>query len=273
MSEKILSYDRITADGAEPRAWLYVLHGIYGAGRNWGSVIRRVVRERPDWGALLIDLRQHGDSLGFPPPHTIENAAADLDSLAQHTGMTPAAVLGHSFGGKVALVFARSTPEPPRQVWVIDSTPQAREPDGSAWGMLKILESLPRRFESRAKVIEQLKSHGQPESVSQWMATNLVPDDGGYRWRFDFDSIRELLVSFYETDAWDVVESPPPGTEVHIVKAEESSLLSGETLARVERAAAGLGRTFLHRVDGGHWLNADNPDAVAMLLVQMLPSA
>src|SRR5690606_18639255 len=60
VSDPILSHDRVVADGAEPRAWMFVLHGIYGAGRNWASVVRRVVRERPEWGALLVDLRQHG---------------------------------------------------------------------------------------------------------------------------------------------------------------------------------------------------------------------
>ncbi|HEX2165840.1 MAG TPA: alpha/beta hydrolase [Longimicrobiales bacterium] len=271
MADPILSHDRVTADGADPRAWMYVLHGIYGAGRNWASVIRRIVRERPEWGALLIDLRQHGESQGFAQPHTIQAAAADLDRLAQHTGLEPAVVLGHSFGGKVALVHAGITPRPPKQVWVIDSTPEEREPDGSAWDMLELLESLPRRFDSRDELVSMMMERGQPKMLAQWMATNLVSDDGGYRWRFDFDSIRELLLSFFDTDAWDVVETPPEGTEIHLVKAEDSRILSGAALERAE-AAAISGRTFVHRVAGGHWVNAENPAALESLLVQMLPS-
>lgn len=271
MPDPILLHDRVIAEDAEPRAWIFVLHGIYGAGRNWASVLRRIVRLRPEWGALLVDLRQHGDSQGFAAPHTIQAAAADLDRLAEHAGVRPDAVLGHSFGGKVALVFTGSTAQPPRQVWVIDSTPQEREPDGSAWDMLQLLESLPDRFESRDALIEQMVARGQSKPLAQWMATNLVSGDGGYRWRFDFDSIRDLLMSFFETDAWDVVENPPEGTEVHLVKAEESRLLSGASLERAETAAEGE-RTFLHRVAGGHWVNAENPAAVESLLVQMLPS-
>ena len=298
MTDPFLSHDRITADGAEPRAWLYVLHGVYGAGRNWASVMRRLVRERPDWGVLLIDLRQHGESQGFSGPHTIQAAAADLERLAEHTGLRPHAVLGHSFGGKVALVFAGAAATPPRQVWVIDSTPQSRVPDGSAWDMLELLESLPRRFDSRNDLVEQLIERGQPKPLAQWLATNLVADDdgdskaaeapeaddaddadskaaaardGGYRWRLDFDSIRQLLISFFETDAWDVVETPPDGTEIHLVKAEDSRVLTGEPLERAERAAATGGRTFVHRIAGGHWVNAENPAAVESLLVQMLP--
>lgn len=285
VTDPFLSHDRITDDGAEPYAWLYVLHGVYGAGRNWASVMRRIVRERPDWGVLLVDLRQHGESQGFSGPHTIQAAAADLERLAEHTGLRPDAVLGHSFGGKVALVFAGTATTPPRQVWVIDSTPQSRVPDGSAWDMLELLESLPRRFDSRNDLVEQLMERGQPKPLAQWMATNLVADDdaaaddaddadadnGAYRWRLDFDSIRELLTSFFETEAWDVVEAPPDGTEIHLVKAEDSRVLTGEPLERAERAAAKGKRTFVHRIAGGHWVNAENPAAVESLLVQMLP--
>src|SRR5690606_4530163 len=230
--------------------------------------IRRVVRQRPEWGALLIDLRQHGESQGFAGPHTIQAAAADLDRLAENIDLRPHAVLGHSFGGKVALVHAGLTDTPPRQVWVIDSTPQEREPDGSAWDMLKLLEALPRRFESRDELISAMMERGQPKPLAQWMATNLVADaassdaarsdavtssdatasdadtssdadTGAYRWRLEFDAMRDLLVSFFETDAWDVVESPPDGTEVHLVKAEDSRILSGAALERAEAAAEG----------------------------------
>ena len=272
MADPILSHDRVTAEGAEPLLWMFVLHGIYGAGRNWASVMRRLVRARPEWGALLVDLRQHGESQGFAPPHTIRAAADDLDRLAEDVGIRPDVVLGHSFGGKVALVHAGTTDRPPKQVWVIDSTPEARVPDGSAWDMLELLESLPKRFESRDDLIAQLMRRGQAQPLAQWMATNLVSDGDDYVWRFDFDSIRDLLLSFFDADAWAVVESPPDGTEIHLVKAEDSRVLSGPPLERAEAAAAAGPRTFLHRVAGGHWVNADNPAALESLLVQMLPS-
>ena len=273
---EVLAHDRVTADGAEPRAWLYVLHGIFGAGRNWGTVIRRVVRARPEWGALLIDLRAHGASQGLPAPHTIGAAARDLEELSAHTGIAATAVLGHSFGGKVAMLFARDAGAEARkslrQIWVIDSTPAPAEPGGAAWRMLNIVRALPSRFATREDLVDALVEHGMARGVAQWMATNLEPHANSYQWRLDFDAMESLIRSFYDADVWSVVENPPEGTEVHLVKAEESDVLSGEVLARVERAAA-AGTAFLHRVEGGHWVNAENPEAVEALLVQMLPPA
>jgi pimeloyl-ACP methyl ester carboxylesterase len=47
-------------------------------------------------------------------------------------------------------------------------------------------------------------------------------------------------------------------------------VLSGESLERAERAAGQ--RVHLHRIAGGHWVNADNPDALLDLLIEWLPA-
>ena len=264
----ILSYD--TVEQGQPQQWLYVLHGIFGSGRNWASIARRFVRERPDWGARLIDLRQHGSSKGFAAPHTIEAAANDLHALAQSLGESPAAVLGHSFGGKVALMYCRQhASEALKQVWVVDSTPDAKVPDGSAWTMLQLLRRLPREFASRQELIDVLTTARIPHGTAQWMATNLEQQGSVYRWRFDLDALEALLNDFFNVDLWDVIEHPPANVHVHLIKARESSLLSGASLARAE-AAASNGRTHVHHVDGGHWVNADNPDALHELLTANL---
>lgn len=266
----VLHHEPVTAKGSEPAAWLYVLHGMYGAGRNWGTVSRRLVERRPDWGCLLIDLRQHGASQGFPPPHRVSDAAADLVALQTVTQKSARAVLGHSFGGKVALAYLQQADEPPRQVWVIDSTPEAGEPRGSAWEMLKNLRALPDRFESRDAAVNALTAAGSTEAVAQWMALNLVrADDGTFRWRFDLDAVEALLRDFFALDLWGVVEAPPPGADVHFVKATESSVLSAQTLERLEAAGPNV---HVHTVTGGHWLNADNPDALVELLAESLPA-
>jgi pimeloyl-ACP methyl ester carboxylesterase len=246
------------------------LPGIYGAGRNWASVARRVVKDRPEWGAALVDLRQHGASQGFPPPHTLAAAAADLEELVVERKLAAGAVIGHSFGGKVALIYAQMRPEDLEQVWVVDSTPDAGNPRGSAWEMLRVLRTVPESFAERGEGVAALEAAGLERPLAQWMATNLEADDGRWVWRLDPDEMEELLRDFFRTDAWSVVEDPPDGVDIHFVKAEASSVLSEAACERIEAAGEGSGRVFLHRVSGGHWLNADNPDALVQLLVASL---
>ena len=101
-----LHHEIVEAPGSAPTRQMLLLHGIYGAGRNWGTIARRLVRARPDWRVVLVDLRSHGQSPRLAP-HTIDCCAADLLDLEDHLGSPADAVLGHSFGGKVALVYGR----------------------------------------------------------------------------------------------------------------------------------------------------------------------
>ncbi|MGH7506370.1 MAG: alpha/beta fold hydrolase [Longimicrobiales bacterium] len=266
MAEPILSHERVAT--ASPARWLYVLHGIYGAGRNWATVARRIARERADWGVVLVDLREHGASQGFSPPHTLVAAAEDLVELARGTGEAPAAMLGHSFGGKVALAYARRAPERLEQLWIVDSTPDAREPGGSAWEMLHVLRKLPEVFATRDEAIEALVAGGVARPVAQWMATNLEKKEVGYSWRLDFDAMEALLRDFFRSDLWPVVERED-GPEIHFVKAAESSVVTEEAAARIEASGD---RVLLHHVASSHWVNADNPDALVELVVRELPT-
>lgn len=266
----ILNHSRVSDTSRDPERWLLVLHGIYGRGRNWGSIARRLVEARPEWGALLVDLRMHGDSRNFRPPHTVESSAEDIHHLVEHLGLPAAGVLGHSFGGKVALAYARENPTGLAQVWVVDSTPAIRVPAGAAWRMIEIARTLPELFGSRGDAVAALQEHGYPQGLAQWMAMNLEPGDRGYRWGLDWEAMEALLIDFFRTELWEVVEDPPAGTELHFVKASRSDTLEEQAVERIEAAGQATGRVFLHELEGGHWINSDNPDAVVELLTARL---
>ncbi len=222
---------------------------------------------------VTVDLREHGDSRGLSPPNDLAACADDLERLAEHLGRVPDAVVGHSFGGKVALAFAGRAPEGLRQVWVVDASPAARRPAGSATEMLAAVRALPERFGGREEAVEALRARGFSPGVARWMSTNLertAEESGAFRWRFDVDAMEELLESFFATDLWTAVTRPAAGLEVRVVKATRSDALDEADCARIE--AAGRTRAVrLHRVDGGHWLNADAPDRMVELLAEGLP--
>jgi esterase len=79
-----------------------------------------------------------------------------------------------------------------------------------------------------------------------------------------------MLRDFFRVDLWHEVEDPRPGLTVHFVRATGSSVLSAEAAARTRAAGERTGRLFLHEVQGGHWLNADNPAALVDLLARQL---
>ena len=266
--------------GAHPRAWLLVLHGFFGAGRNWATVARRLTAARPDWGVVLPDLRLHGASQGFAPPHTLESCADDLVFLSDAAASPRAdgvdvpvrAVLGHSFGGKVALMYLARHPAGLRQIWIVDADPPASAPQGGAWEMLRAVKALPPSFRAREDLVADLGRSGFDRRTAEWMATNLDRAESGYRWRLDFTALEALLRDFFRTDLWGVVEGLPPGVNLRVVRATRSDIIPEASVSRLEAIGRATGRVFVDHVQGGHWLNADSPDALTVLLAAQLPA-
>ena len=93
---------------------------------------------------------------------------------------------------------------------------------------------------------------------------------GALRWRLELDAMEALLVDFFRVDLWDVVEHPPDDVHIHFLKAAASAVLPEPVAERIEAIGQRTGRVRLHRVAGGHWLNADNPQAVEALLAAEL---
>jgi pimeloyl-ACP methyl ester carboxylesterase len=246
-----------------------MLHGIYGRGRNWQAIAKGVVAVRPEYGCWLVDLPYHGASPPATHGDTVSGLAHDVREWLDGEGETPNAILGHSYGGKVALAMAAQQPAARLQVWVIDSTPEVKPPSGSAWGMLEIIRGLPSRFTTREQAAQALVEHGYTQGVGQWMATNLVREGDGFVWALDFDAMERLLRDFFVTDLWNVLESPAPEHDIHIVKASESRAISDAAVARIE-AASGA-RVHLHHRQGGHWIHAESPQVITELLVSRLP--
>eukprot|EP00960_Hanusia_phi_P061592 764885-Hanusia_phi.AAC.3 len=100
----------------------FILHGILGNGRNWLPFARAMVRRLPDWQFLLLDLRGHGESVApVQERHTLRCCARDVEVLGERLGRAADVVIGHSFGGKVAMDLLSFACQPPKTTWVLDS--------------------------------------------------------------------------------------------------------------------------------------------------------
>ncbi len=251
-----------------------VLHGILGSGRNLRTFAQRLADARPDLRLWLVDLRNHGESQGAPPPHTMAACCDDLDALVAARGLQPQWIIGHSYGGKVAVAWAGRAPAHLQRVWVLDSPPagytMAQDAGGDAADnverVIATLRQIPMPLIRRQDVVQEFRARGFPDSIGQWMTTNLRQTADGYRWCFDLDAIDEMLVSYLATDVWPILESPPPGVRIDVVRAERSHRWPPDVLARF--AAIHHGKTHLHMLpDAGHWLHVERTDALVALIV------
>lgn len=267
----MLAHSLVTAESADPTKLMLFLHGILGNRANWRGIARRFVAARPDWGAVLVDLREHGDSLGLDGPHGLKAVADDLAALERSLASTVGGAIGHSFGGKVVLEWLRSRANQSTEAWVIDASPSPSDPerDASATAeVLRTLDGLPRSWPSREAFVAALAEAGQPRSIAEWLAMNLRrTDDGGRRFGPELSIIRALIEDYARADCWDIVEAPPPGCSLGLVIGDESKAFSPSDRERAERIAGRNPQVSVHIVEGaGHWVHVDAPGAILTIL-------
>ncbi len=109
--------------GAGPPVVL--LHGLFGAAQNWGTIQKRLAGTGRR--VIALDLRNHGASpwdsaMDYPA------MAADVAETLAALGAPRAAVIGHSMGGKVAMVLAITRPDAVERLVVADIAPVAHPP-------------------------------------------------------------------------------------------------------------------------------------------------
>jgi pimeloyl-ACP methyl ester carboxylesterase len=252
---------------------MFFLHGFFGSGRNWSAVARGMMRARPDWESVLVDLRLHGESVDASPPHTLAACALDVARLVVDLSRSggPMALLGHSFGGKVALLTTAEPGIACEQAWVVDSTPAPGATGAGAQHMLELLSRLPSTYATRKAGADAVEAGGFPRFVAEWMATNLVRHDEVFRWRFDMTEMRRLLLDFFRADLWPLVEAPAGDTELQFIRASRGSILADGDAERISRLESEGSPVHLQTLEGGHWLNVDNPGGIITLLRSRLP--
>ncbi|KAF0917697.1 hypothetical protein E2562_021200 [Oryza meyeriana var. granulata] len=265
-----------------------LLHGILGSRKNWGSFAKRLAQEFPMWQFLLVDLRCHGDSASIKKrgPHTVASTALDVLKLIVQLRLTPRVLVGHSFGGKVALSMVEQAAKPlarPVRVWILDATPGKVRAGGDGEDhpaeLIESLRRMPMQVSSKQEVVDALVKEQFSVDVARWVATNLhrssplgsLPSSS-FSWIFDLNGISDMYKSYEETNLWGIVENVPRGVHINFLKAERSlHRWALEDLQRIhtaeELAADEGGGVEMHVLeDAGHWVHADNPDGLFRIL-------
>jgi pimeloyl-ACP methyl ester carboxylesterase len=171
----LLAHERITSGGT-PERWMFFVHGFLGKGQNWRSFARRLVERKPAIGAVLVDMRLHGNSRGMKGPHTLAAAANDIILLRATFAENVTAILGHSFGAKVVLKFLELDHGSIDSAWLVDFTPwRSADKQGASQtiAVLNLLSPLVHEsFTSREAFIAALEKNGLPCATAQWLSMN-----------------------------------------------------------------------------------------------------
>ncbi|MCT4623001.1 MAG: alpha/beta fold hydrolase [Schleiferiaceae bacterium] len=158
-------FHKIIGEG-EP---IIIMHGLFGMLDNWQTFAKAL--NNLGYQVHLLDMRNHGRS-----PHSLEFSyqvmADDLEEYMDDQNIESAHILGHSMGGKVAMVFATENEERTKSLIVVDIAPKAYPVHHQ--DIIAGLKSLDfSTIKSRGEATEQLGKYIDNAAVKQFLLKSL----------------------------------------------------------------------------------------------------
>lgn len=226
---------------------LVIVHGLFGTGRNWGVIARRLAEHRP---VVAVDMRNHGDSPWFPS-QSYADMAADIAEVIRHLGGS-ADVLGHSMGGKAAMQLALTHGDLVNRLIVADIAPVAygHSQNDKITAMRALdLTDLRSRSEADRRFAEHLEDAGLRAFFLQSLDLKAQPP----RWRLNLDV---LATEMDKIVGWPETQGLYAGPTLFLSGALSHYVLPEHR----EKIKALFPKARFARLPGaGHWLHADKP--------------
>lgn len=98
------SYESTSSLKSAGRPPLVILHGLLGSKNNWNSMSKAIHRTTGR-KVISVDARNHGDSR-HASQHTYIHMAHDVMKLLKKLELSKVSILGHSMGGRTAMVLS-----------------------------------------------------------------------------------------------------------------------------------------------------------------------
>ncbi|MFQ6550082.1 alpha/beta fold hydrolase [Aestuariibius sp. 2305UL40-4] len=219
-----------------------IAHGLYGSGRNWGVIAKRL---SDAFTVITPDMRNHGDSPNLDT-HSYQDLAEDLAAFG------PAHYVGHSMGGKAVMTLALTQPALVQSLAILDIAPVAY-----SHSQMEPLEAM-RRADLSTLTRRSELDLGLDPATTAFLAQSL--DVAGQRWRLNLDTLADEMPK--------IMGFPDPDGAY----TGRTLVLRGETSDYVrpdheEKIRALFPKARIETIPGaGHWLHADNPREVEAAL-------
>ncbi|XP_051847888.1 protein ABHD11 [Antechinus flavipes] len=250
-----LSYKLLGSSDTHPP--LVFLHGLFGSKTNFQS-IAKTLGQQTGRKVLIVDARNHGES-----PHdadaSYEAMSADLQALLPQLGLVPCVLIGHSMGGKTAMLLALQRPEMVERLILVDISPLPTTAVSdfpsylAAMKNIRVPKELP-LSQARKVADEQLRPVIENLSIRQFILTNLVKaSDGHFTWRINIEALAQQMDKIMD---FPVLQKSFFGPTLFLSGAN-SEFIQPSHHSEIKRL---FPHSKILSVPGaGHWVHADQP--------------
>ena len=229
-----------------------VLHGLFGSGRNWRSVAQHLAAGHR---VLTFDLRNHGAS-PWADEMSYGDMVEDLRASFRARGIERATLLGHSMGGKVAMLMALLHPDEVDRLVIVDIVPAANPQNLLAY--IRAMRAADLHGVNRRAEVDVALAAAVPDPAERaFLLQNLVIDENAARWRLNLEAIERgfpQILGFPDLPAGTAY----PGPALFVAGAR-SNYIQPEHEPGIRRL---FPRARIVRIEGaGHWVHAEQPQA------------
>ena len=254
----MLNYTIFPATAPKDLPPLLIAHGLFGSGRNWGVIAKRLADQR---SVITVDMRNHGESPRFAS-QSYPEMADDLAQVITANGGV-ADVLGHSMGGKTAMVLALTMGALVRRLVVADIAPVAYSHDQrqniAAMAGLD-LAGVTSRAEADLRLAKTIDDPALRAFFMQSLDLRASPPG----WRLNLDVLSKDIDQII---GWPGTAGQYSGRALFLSGANSTYVLTSHRALIL----AQFPHAYFARIPGaGHWLHAEKPrefeDTVRMFL-------
>lgn len=240
------------------------LPGLFGRGRNWTQIAQAIAEA--GHSSVLFDLPDHGRSAwteAFSYPDIARAVAEEIDvRLGSAANLV---LVGHSMGGKVAMLTALNHPELVAALVVVDIAPGPSDQVATFAPLVSAMRSLDLSgLASRTEADQRLRAAVPDDAVRLFLLQNLRRK-GGWHWQPNLAMLGDSLA---EIGDWpDTGTATYPGPVLWLT-GERSAYVKPEHEAAMSRLFPAVRRQVVP--GAGHWVHADQPEAVVTALLDFV---
>ncbi len=228
---------------------MIILHGLFGFSDNWQTHAKKFAEY---YRVILVDLRNHGHS-DWSDEFSYDLMVEDLKELCDDLQLKNILLIGHSMGGKVAMLFAQKHKEILDKLVVVDIGVKAypMHHQHILAGMHAInLETIKVRSEAEAILKQYIDSDG----VRQFLLKNLYwKEKGQLAWRMNLSVLEREMEN---------ILSVLPEKEVMLptlfIRGELSNYILDEDIEQLEDQFPDSEIVTIK--NAGHWVHAEAPE-------------